>query len=307
MSLPSESRGYNSRAYISPAPGAFYEIFASDFGATTPAAATVATSSSAGSMSSSTTRVQITWVTAEGESLPSPVTAFNLAAGGLSAVVTIPTVPTNGQTVLGYRVYAASGATTALVPAAGIAQATSTVATSRGNLAGVVPIATTSVQVLEYGSGAPPATDGSGIQPALPSVASDATVGYQFIVPNTGSQWKVQKTVNHMRPDGVADPTGITVSITGYTQPVYPGVSTVVAAGAWMVLNGYLFLATAGGTTAAAFIGFSAFNTAKFANTTDGTVTWQCYGKAGLVNAVFSNLSGSAAVPAAQSYNFWES
>jgi hypothetical protein len=70
-------------------------------------------------------------------------------------------------------------------------------------------------------------------------------------------------------------------------------------------MNGYLFQAVAGGTTAAAFIGFSAFNLNQFGVTTDGSVKWMCLGRQALVRAHISNSSGSAASPAAQEYDLF--
>ena len=75
-----------------------------------------------------------------------------------------------------------------------------------------------------------------------------------------------------------------------YGTVVASGVDTVVAAGTYTVLNGYLFIASTGGTTATTFIGFSKFNTSRGATTADGSVVWTSYGKAGLVRFDFGNV-----------------
>lgn len=314
----SGSRGYDSRAYVSNAPGAFYVAYSGDFGATVPGAPTVAYTASSGSFASSTVYVQITWVTQEGESLPnSAIVEVNAANAQDVLGVTIPTVPTNGETVIGYRIYVnkSSGGTGA--PLLVLAANSYTAMQTLGGLANVVPIATTVAYVKSQPASGVyvPAVDASGIQPALPSIASDATVDYYFIVPNTGSQWKQQKKVQYMRSDGVVDPSGIQISQMDFIQPDYPGTlitsgtsqaNWIVTVGSWMVMNGYLFQATVGGAVAATFIGWSAFNTTKGATTTDGSVTWTSFGKAGVIRAVFGNLSGSPAVPAAQAYEFFQ-
>jgi hypothetical protein len=143
-------------------------------------------------------------------------------------------------------------------------------------------------------------------QAVLPSVPANSTVDYYAIVPNSSSQWKVQKSVNYMRSDSLADPVGLVLSKIDCIQPVYPGVNTVVAAATWLVLNGYLFFTTAGGTTATKFIGFSNFNTVKGATTLDGSVTWISHGKAALLRFLFANVSLVAATPVAQAYELFQ-
>jgi hypothetical protein len=148
------------------------------------------------------------------------------------------------------------------------------------------------------------------IQNPLPLVPANGTADYVLVVPNTGSQWKVQKSVHFSRPNGTTETTGITIDGVDCISPVYPGVGVVVTAGttpaSYMILNGYLFQATASGTTAATFIGFSKFNTTKGATTTDGTVVWTSFGKAAIIRARFANSSLVAATPVAQEYDWFE-
>src|ERR1700676_60782 len=150
-----------------------------------------------------------------------------------------------------------------------------------------------------------------GLQNPLPLVPAGGTADFVAIIANTGSQWKVQKSVKFARPNGTTETAGIVVDGIDCIAPVYPGTSTVVAAGftpvSYMVMNGYVFGATTAGTTAATFIGFSKFNTAKGATTTDGTVVWTSFGKAVIVRIRFANVSAVAATPAAQEYDIWES
>jgi hypothetical protein len=141
-------------------------------------------------------------------------------------------------------------------------------------------------------------------------VPAESTSDYVMIVANTGSQWKTQKSVGYARPNGTTETAGIVIDGVDCIQPVYPGVSTVVTAGfspaSYMELNGYLFQATVSGTTAANFIGFSAFNLTKGALTIDGGVTWMSLGKAAIVRIRFANVSITAATPVAQEYDVFE-
>lgn len=151
----------------------------------------------------------------------------------------------------------------------------------------------------------------AGIQNPLPLVPAESTADFVAIVANTGSQWKTQKTVHFARPNGTTETAGIVIDGIDCISPVYPGTSTVLAAGftaaSYMVMNGYLFNVTTGGTTAATFIGFSNFKTAKGATTTDGTVVWTSLGKAAIVRIRFGNVSITAGTPINQEYDLWES
>lgn len=313
MALPAgPSRGYETRAYVSNAPGAFYIVYPGDFGASLPGQPTLTYEASSGSFASETVYVQITWITAEGESLPSAEKGVQVTSAQGAVLVAQPTVPVNGQTVVGWRVYdATTSGHEALVVAANSYTAQSTI----DGIANAYPVATTNVYLKNASASSviPPAVDDSGIQPALVSVGANTTVDEVIIVPNTGSQWKVQKNVELMRTDGVADPAGLIFQHADCEQPSYASLtggatytSSAISAGAYAVLNGYLFVASVGGNTASAFIGFSAFNLAKGATTTDGTVTWQSLGKSALIKLRFANASATPAIPAAQTYTLFE-
>ena len=310
MPNPSTSRGYLSSARISPAPGAYAEVLATDFGVPGGSAPALAYNAGQGSLAMSTARCAISWVTAAGESLVSAENTVSIAAGTGAFTITQPTVPTNGGTVIAWRVYSSSGgAGSALlnVAANSTTQVQSNFTTTQGVLL-AFPVATTSVQVLIYGAGqAEPTVDQSGIQLTLPTVAANSAVDYFIRVPNTAGNFDTQKLVQLMRPQGIADPAGILVIPQGFSQPLYPGTSQSVSLGVYMFLAYTLFLCTASGTTASTFIGGAAFNKTKASTTTDGTVTWTSLGEQGLIRLRLINASGSGAIPIAQEMDFFQS
>jgi hypothetical protein len=268
--------------------------------------------------------VQIAWITAEGDTLPSTEKGVAVSASTGAVLVAIPAIPTNGATIIGWTLFTAGTTTTEEqnTVAASTSPAPSTIATTQGNISGF-PIATTSVLLKVYGTGAvPPVVNQSGIQQPLPSVAQNSTADYDFIVPNTGSQWKVYKSVQVVRPDGTPETSGIVLSsaLGDCIQPTYgqltnnaSGVYQQVAVpnGTYVVVNGYLYVATQSGsantasTFSAQYAGFAAAQT-KGATFTDGSVVWQSLGKAALVRVHFGNVTGSAATPAAQQYDLFE-
>jgi len=149
------------------------------------------------------------------------------------------------------------------------------------------------------------ASDFGSIQPALVTIPVSTTGIEYLVIPNNGSQWKTQKAVELVFPDGVPQTPGLNFGGAQCISPVYPGTSQAVTAAAAsavasaFVMNGYLFLCTTSGTTAATFIGFSAFNTTKGGVTIDGTAHWTCQGKAMLVELHFSNSNIAPATPVA--------
>jgi hypothetical protein len=307
------SKGYTSSARVSSHPGAYIEIPATDFGVAGGTLANPGNVGSGGSLANGSIFDKITWITAEGESGPSTEGTVTVTGGPNGSITVVkPATPTNGATVLGWRVYTSSTTNTELLNAA--ANSTTEVqqnfVTAQGTLAGF-PLTTTTVHVLILGAGqAIPLVDFSGAQAALPAIPVNTTVDYFFRVPNTGSQWKVQKTVEWMRPQGLAEPGGVLVGPMDPVAPVYPGTSQSVTASiatpVYMVIGGYLFVASATGTTAATFIGFSAFNINTFGVTTDGTVKWTCLGRRILVRCHFGNNTGGVLTPVTQEYDLFE-
>ena len=318
------SRGYNSSYRGAQAPSAFYQVLLGDFGATAPAAPSLTYEAGSGSLATGTAYVEVTWITAEGVSLPSTQAAVAIAASTGAVKVAQPTVPTNGQTVIGWQIYSegSSGAEALNTASASTSPSPVAIATTEGAETGFL-IATTSVLVELYGTGAAvPTIDESGIQAALPSVPANSTVDYYFIVPNGGSLWKNYKPVYTFRPDSIAETSGIVLSLPlDCVSPLYPGATpatsttsggytqVAVAPNTYMVMNSNLFVSTQAGTvnTAATFIGGQAFNVPKGTTVTDGSVTWLCLGKATLVRAHFGNVTGSAKVPTAMQYDLYES
>ena len=327
------SKGYNSSARVSPAPGAFYVAYAGDFGPASSSLTSLTYEASSGSFASETVYVAVTWVTNQGEGIPGPTTGVQISSAQGAIKVIVPAPPAlitdeagNAATVIGFRLYD-STTTTGLLLVTGVDSFTTQVSlttTEGGTIANAYAEPATPAAVTVYlkklaVGAASPTFDESGVQAALPLIASDTTVDYYFIVPNTGSQWKVQKSVEYMRSDGIADPSGIQIGHMDCLQPTYPGTniaagtaqsSWTVNPGSFMVMNGYLFVASNAGGAAApvatTFIGWAAFNTTKYATTTDGTVVWICLGKAAVVRSVFGNLSASAAAPAPQTYELFE-
>jgi hypothetical protein len=309
MTTPSTSRGYLSSARTAGPVSSYYEVIQTDFGVLGGVAPSLAYNAGSGSLGASTARCAITWITAQGESQISAEATVSISAGSGAFTITQPTVPSNGSPVLGWRVYSSSGAAGSEllnVSALSTTQVQQNFTTTEGVLAGF-PVATTAVQVLIYGAGqAIPAYDQSGIQSPLPSVAANSTVDYFVRVPNAGGLWKPQKAIDFMRPQYATESAGIQIGNVDCSPLLYPGVNTAASLGTYMVMAGTLYLCIAAGTTAAAFIGGSAFNQTKGQTTTDGTVTWLSYGKATLIRVHISNSTGSAATPVAQEYDFFQ-
>lgn len=321
MPAQNTSRGFASSARVSNEPGAYAEVLSSDFGAsgsTVLTAPTLAASATAGSLGATTARCCITWITAVGESAP---TAEATQAVTQSLQVTRPATPATGATVIGWAVYTSSGAAASalrnIVPAAFSVGTMQTFQTTEGPVQGF-PIATTTVTLGNYGTGtAEPQVDLSGVQAAIPTIPANATVDYFFRIPNSANRWRTQKSVEWMRPGGIAEPGGIVIGPADILAPVYPGTSTTITETAssattgpvqttYMVLNGILFAAIYGGTTASTFIGSAAFqNVPRFSTVVDGTVTWMSMGRAVLIRFHFGNTTGSIIVPAVQEYDLF--
>ena len=219
---------YNNRAFVSNAPGAFYHIAMDDFGAPAPALVTLVSGTTAAASLNATTGdvfVETTWITAEGESVASNEVSIAINTTTTTHYVNVqqPIVPTNGQTVLGWRIYTSYTTGTELL---NTAPDTTNFTTSRGVIAGIALSSNTSaqVQILAIGAGAaPPAFNESGIQAPLPSILGNTTVNYYAVVPNSGSQWKQQKSVDFMKADGIGETIDVTLNHLDFIQPVYPG------------------------------------------------------------------------------------
>ena len=318
---------FNNRAFTSPAPGAFYHVAVDDFGATPPVLVTLTSAllATAAISTNGHVFVETTWITAEGEGVVSnEVSIAIVSATNNTVTVQQPIVPTNGQTVLGWRIYSSYTTGTEKLNAA---PDTTNFTTSQGVIAGIALSSNTSATVTIAAIGAttsPQTFDESGIQASLPSIPGNTSVNYYLVVPNSGSQWKQQKSVQFMKADGIGETLDVTLNHLDFIQPVYPGAANEpqgganppsstytqasVATGTYMVMNGYLFVATQATTsnTATTFIGWTAFNTTKGKTTTDGSVTWTCLGKAGLIRFQFGNVNASAKIPTASDYEIFQ-
>ncbi len=304
------STGYTSSARMSPAPGAFLQVPATAFGVPIPGVFTATDVGSGGSLNA-TGYLKITWITANGESLPSAEVSRTVS-GGPSGSISIaqPTVPTGGAPVVAWRLYAGTVTATEFiaVTTAQVTQAQSNFVTTQGTLL-AFPIASTTLTLKVYpttGAGVP-TVGASGAQLPFPSVGANTTADYYFVVPNSGALWKVQKAVDYMRPSGIAETAGISLGGNmDCVSPVYPAGGATPALGSYTVLNGYLFVCTVSGAVGSTFPGFAAFNLAVGSTTVDTSCTWTCKGKAVLVRAHFTNSTAGALIPASQEYDLFQ-
>jgi hypothetical protein len=306
------SQGYTSSPRVSNSPGGYYEVFQKDWGVLGGAAPALAYNAGVGSLAMSTARCAITWITAQGESLVSTEATVSIAAASGAFTITQPTVPTNGGTVIGWRVYSSSGgAGSALlnVAANSTTQVQQNFTTTQGVIAGFA-VATTAVQVLIYGAGqAEPTLDQSGIQVALPSIPASTTVDYFVVVPNNGRVWSVQDQVSYMRPQGVVETAAITIGNVDIVAPLWQAGTSygfAAAAGAYIVVNSVGYVATVTGTTSGTIpAAFSAqASSVKGTLIVDNTQTWKSLGPAIFIRMHINNSAVSAAIPAAQEYDF---
>lgn len=144
-------------------------------------------------------------------------------------------------------------------------------------------------------------SDFGGIQPSIPTGYNE-TLDWYITVSN---QFRVQKPVVAITPAGTLDPAGVVVGRWVCVAPDDPGRSTAITSGSntYMLINSFLYLCTTSGTTAAAFPTLVA---TAGSTTTDGTATWTCQGRKGLVVAAvsFTIQVSPAQGPVAQEYDF---
>jgi hypothetical protein len=255
-----------------------------------------------------------------------------------------PAALESGQRVIGWQLYSANS--TSLPAAALLAQNTGTTTIpvagnvvytvgqypltepdgAAGGALGIKDIVgflltTTTILLKSVGVGsAVPQFDTSGIQLALPAVPANSGADYYAIVPSAGFQWQQGKSVSYMNPDGIPETEGIALNhLDCVWLPNYPGATisnppssaytqVSVAPGAFMSLNqvGFQAVQTSSASTAAAFIGASAFNYSKGSTTTDGGVTWLSLGGPMVqVRFAFTNLTGGTLTPAVRAYELF--
>lgn len=293
---------------------AYYPIAQTDWGVVGGGAAPTkaVNADGTGGMGMGTTRFCITWITAQGESTRSleDTQAVN-ATDALT--LTIPAAPTNGAAVIGFRIYTSQGAANSCLlntAALSTVQAQQNFTTTQGTLLGF-PIATTAVKVLLLGTGAgQPTLNRSGVQPPLPSCAANTTTSILCYVP---LNFSVSRAALVTVPNANAETAGLGLVSATCVAPLWPA-STAVVAGdnpTAIVINSNLFICSVAGTTAAANAFPAGFATAIASQTigttvTDNTATWIYYGKRKCVRMNWENLTGSAAVPAINEYNLWQ-
>jgi hypothetical protein len=253
--------------------------------------ANLAASASGGSLATTTGAFKITWITANGESLPSAEATVSVTGATGSVTVSLGSVgSTNTGTqalaapIIGWKPYSGSGAGNELANevAASLSVALATLILPNGNTLTYIPIATTSVVVKVYGNGAaPPTLNTSGIQQPLPNIAANNSAD-QFAV--VRRSFRPQKEVNWIRPNSAADAGGLLVSLMDCVAPLWP-VSTAVTAGVtpnYIVVNSTVFICSVGGAT------------------------WTSLGEAALVRIRWSNTTGSAGQPTSQEYDLFQ-
>lgn len=307
-----QSRGANPVA-------AYYPVARQDWGVLAPgttgtafsAGANLAASASGGSLATTTGAFKIGWVTANGESLPSIEATVSVTGATGSVVVSLATIGAqntgaqlNAAAIIGWTVYSGSGAGNELknITSAGLnGQALSTITTPGGAVISYIPIATTSVTVQVYGTGAaPPVVNTSGIQYALPAITTNVTSDLFIKVP---VPFKVGSPVLLGRPNATADAAGISLQAVDCVAPLWAA-STAFNAGDFIVVNNNLFQCTVAGTTGALAAVPNFAGTAQFKTVTDNTATWTNLGRWHLLRLRFANLSGSTAQPTANEFDF---
>ena len=296
---------------------AWYPVARSDWGVLAPggvgtafSASNLSASASGGSLPTSTGAFKISWVTAIGESLPSveATVAVTGATGSVTVSISGLTLDqTNAQPVIGWRIYSGNGSgnEVANITSAGLnGQALTTLTTQRGQVISYIPIATTSVQVNNYGTGsAAQVIDGSGIQlNAIPKVGANATADQQIKVPVA---FNPSKLTQWERPNATADGAGLSLESVDIVAPLYPGTGQSVSAGTLIVINNTLWIASVGGTAGSAVPNFAG-TTTLYGTVTDNTVTWMNLGRWHVATLRWANASGTAAQPAANEYDFFQ-
>lgn len=316
MSIPLSVKS-NAQSKMSQPLSAYYPVARSDWGVLAPGStgtafssgANLAASASGGSLATTTGAFKITFITAIGESLPSVEATVSVTGATGSVTVSLASLTLNtgaqltAQTIIGWKIYSGSGSGNELAneAAAGLSVTLSTLITKRGATLTYIPIATTSAVVKVYGAGAaPPVVNTSGIQFALPLISSNATSDLQVVVP---IPFNVSKTTGYDRPNAVADASGVSLQQVDCVAPLWPA-STSVSAGAFIVINNVLFQCTVGGTTGSSVPNFS--TTAQYGTIVDSGATWTNLGRFHVLTLRFANLSGSAAQPTANEYDFWQ-
>lgn len=277
------------------------------------AGANLTASSSGGSLATTTGAFKITWITANGESLPSVEATVSVTGATGSVTVALASVGStnagtqlNAAAILGWKIYSGSGTGNELAneAAASLSVALSTLVLPNGNTLTYIPIATTSAVVKVYGAGvAPPTHNSSGVQLPLPNIGANNSADLFVVVTRS---FRPQKEVNWIRPSSSADAGGLLVSLMDCVAPNWPQSTAVTADSNFIIVNSVAFICTIGGTTASAIPTGLTTRPAKGTLVTDNGATWMSLGEAALVRTRFSNTTGTAGQPLAQEYNLFQ-
>lgn len=301
----------------SPASGG-YVVKSTDFGVLPPGAtgtafsagANLTASSSGGSLATTTGAFKITWITANGESLPSVEATVSVTGATGSVTVALGSVGSqntgtqlNAAAIIGWKIYSGSGTGNELAneAAASLSVALSTLVLPNGNTLTYIPIATTSAVVKVYGAGvAPPTHNSSGVQSPLPNIGANNSSD-QFLV--VSRNFRPEKQVGWARPRSSADAGGLLISLMDCVAPLWASGTSMTADTSYIIVNSTVFVCTVSGTSAGSIPAGLTTRPAKGTLVTDNGATWMSLGEAALVRLRWSNTTGSAGQALAQEYD----
>lgn len=310
---------YNNVTRLVGAYSAYYPVGASDWGVLAPGTTGTAfgngnlTAGSAGSLATTTGAVKITFVTLQGESLPSAegTVAVTGATGSISVALGTTTLNTGAQLsaspIIGWIIYSGSGSGNELAntAAASINVAMTTQTFVNGGVTTTktfIPIANTTAIVQIYGTGAAvPTINTSGTnQLLLPTIATATATDLDIPVPPS---FMIQKLTFVKMPSNVSDTAGVSIDNVVCLAPLWPAstaVSITQGVGQYVVINSTLFQVTVAGTTSTAPNFPAAFGTSvKGGTVTDNGATWTNRGKGRIVRLRYGNGTGSTIQPTA--------
>lgn len=299
---------------------AYYPVARQDWGVLAPGATGTAFGNgnltnvgSGGSLANGSFFAKITWVTANGETIPSAEGTVTVT-GGPSGSVTIALGSTgstntgaqlNAAPIIGWNIYTSATTGTEILnsAAASLSVTLSSATFPNGTTQTYIPIATTSATVKVLGAGvAMPVVNLSGVQAPLPAITTNVTADTFVKVP---VPFNIASPTLYGRPNAVADAAGIGVYSVDCIAPLWAA-STAFNAGDFIVVGNQLFFCSVAGTTGTAPNVPNFAGTAKYGTVTDNTATWTNIGRWHLLRVRISNLSGSTAQPTANEFDFWQ-
>jgi hypothetical protein len=269
---------------------------------------------SGGSLANGNTFFKITWVTANGESLPS-VEASVTVTGGPSGSVTVALASVGSTNagaqalaapIIGWNIYSSTTTGTELLnkDANSLSVTLSSQVLPNGTVMTFIPIATTSAAVKIVGNGAaPPTHNSTGVQLPLPNIGANNSSDLFLVV---GRHFRPQKEVNWIRPSSSADAGGLLVSLMDCVAPLWASGTSMTADTSYIIVNSTVFVCVVSGTSAGSIPAGLTTRPAKGSTVVDNAATWLSLGEAALVRIRFSNTTGSAGQPIAQEYDVFQ-